>query len=167
MAHHQSAKKRIRQDEKKRLHNRYYKNQPVAIKKVREMEDPTEAEKQLPALFSMIDRLSKRNLFHANKAANLKSGLALAHKASRLGIYSVYELKSLFIPRDGEAFCSEKKNAPQERGRVKALQYAAAQIVDPLIAYLKYPPVIISPWSRVFSMNSLFVVSPAQATPAI
>jgi len=83
MAHHQSAKKRIRQDEKKRLHNRYYKNQPVAIKKVREMEDPTEAEKQLPALFSMIDRLSKRNLFHANKAANLKSGLALHIK--RLG----------------------------------------------------------------------------------
>jgi small subunit ribosomal protein S20 len=77
MAHHQSAKKRIRQDEKKRLHNRYYKKSTrTAIKKVREMEDQGEAEKQLPALFSMIDRLAKRNLFHPNKAANLKSGLA-------------------------------------------------------------------------------------------
>lgn len=78
MAHHKSAKKRIRQDEKKRLHNRYYKKSTrTALKKVREMEDPAEAEKQLPALFSMIDRLAKRNLFHPNKAANLKSGLAI------------------------------------------------------------------------------------------
>ena len=77
MAHHKSAKKRIRQDEKKRLHNRYYKKSTrTAIKKVREMEDKGEAEKQLPGLFSMIDRLAKRNLFHPNKAANLKSGLA-------------------------------------------------------------------------------------------
>jgi small subunit ribosomal protein S20 len=77
MAHHKSAKKRIRQDEKKRLHNRYYKKSTrTAIKKVREMEDKGEAEKQLPSLFSMIDRLAKRNLFHPNKAANLKSGLA-------------------------------------------------------------------------------------------
>jgi small subunit ribosomal protein S20 len=76
MAHHKSAKKRIRQDEKKRLHNRYYKKSTrTAIKKVREMEDKDEAEKMLPRLFSMIDRLAKRNLFHANKAANLKSGL--------------------------------------------------------------------------------------------
>ena len=77
MAHHKSAKKRIRQDEKKRLHNRYYKKSTrTAIKKMREMEDKGEAEKQLPSLFSMIDRLAKRNLFHPNKAANLKSGLA-------------------------------------------------------------------------------------------
>ncbi len=77
MAHHKSAKKRIRQDEKKRLHNRYYKKSTrTAIKKLREMEDRGEAEKQLPRLFSMIDRLAKRNLFHPNKAANLKSGLA-------------------------------------------------------------------------------------------
>ena len=84
MAHHKSAKKRIRQDEKKRLHNRYYKKSTrTAIRKVREMEDKGEAEKQLPSLFSMIDRLAKRNLFHPNKAANLKSGLA--KHISRLG----------------------------------------------------------------------------------
>jgi len=77
MAHHKSAKKRIRQDEKKRLHNRYYKKSTrTAIAKVRGMEEKAEAEKQLPRLFSMIDRLAKRNLFHPNKAANLKSGLA-------------------------------------------------------------------------------------------
>ena len=77
MAQHQSAKKRIRQDAKKRLHNRYYKKSTrTAISRLRSTEDKAEAEKQLPRLFSMIDRLAKRNLFHANKAANLKSGLA-------------------------------------------------------------------------------------------
>lgn len=77
MAHHKSAKKRIRQDAKKRLHNRYYKKSTrTAIRKLRDTEDQSDAEAQLPKLFSMIDRLAKRNLFHANKAANLKSGLA-------------------------------------------------------------------------------------------
>ncbi|MEL7162218.1 MAG: 30S ribosomal protein S20 [Bacteroidota bacterium] len=77
MAHHKSAQKRIRQDAKKRLHNRYYKKSTrTAIAKLRTTEDKNEAEQQLPKLFSMIDRLAKRNLFHPNKAANLKSGLS-------------------------------------------------------------------------------------------
>jgi small subunit ribosomal protein S20 len=78
MAHHKSAKKRIRQDEKKRLHNRYYKKSTrTAIKKLREMEDEGEAAKFLPKVASMIDNLSKRNIWHKNKAANLKSSLTL------------------------------------------------------------------------------------------
>ena len=76
MAHHKSAKKRIRQDEKKRLHNRYYKKSTrTAIKKLRDMEEAGEAAKFLPKVFSMIDRLAKRNIWHKNKAANLKSSL--------------------------------------------------------------------------------------------
>ena len=76
MAHHKSAKKRIRQDEKKRVHNRYYKKTArTAIKKLREMEDKAEAGKFLPKVVSMIDRLAKRKTWHANKASNLKSSL--------------------------------------------------------------------------------------------
>ncbi len=76
MAHHKSAKKRIRQDAIKRLRNRYYKKSTrTSIQKLREMTDKVEAEKFLPKVVSMIDKLAKRNLFHANKAANLKSGL--------------------------------------------------------------------------------------------
>ncbi|MEL6275925.1 MAG: 30S ribosomal protein S20 [Bacteroidota bacterium] len=76
MAHHKSSQKRIRQDAKKRLHNRYYKKSTrTAIRKFRELDNRAEAEKQLPKLFSLIDRLAKRNLWHKNKAANLKSGL--------------------------------------------------------------------------------------------
>lgn len=77
MAHHQSAKKRIRQDARKRLHNRYYKKSTrTAIAKLRSMEDPKEAADFMPKVVSMIDSLAKRNIWHDNKASNLKSKLA-------------------------------------------------------------------------------------------
>lgn len=76
MAQHQSSKKRIRQDAKIRLRNRYYKKSTrSAIQKLREMEDGAEAKKFLPHVVSMIDRLAKKNTWHKNKASNLKSKL--------------------------------------------------------------------------------------------
>lgn len=76
MAHHKSAKKRIRQSAKKRLHNRYYKKTTrTAIQKLRDMEDHTDAVKFLPKVISMVDKLAKRGIFHKNKANNLKSKL--------------------------------------------------------------------------------------------
>jgi small subunit ribosomal protein S20 len=76
MAHHKSAKKRIRQDLIKRLRNRYYKKSTrTSILKLREMTDKLEAGKYLPKVISMIDKLAKRKLWHKNKAANLKSSL--------------------------------------------------------------------------------------------
>jgi small subunit ribosomal protein S20 len=76
MAHHKSAKKRIRQDMIKRLRNRYYKKSTrTSIQKLRALTDKVEAAKFLPKVISMIDKLAKRNLWHKNKAANLKSGL--------------------------------------------------------------------------------------------
>ncbi len=76
MAHHKSALKRIRQDQKKRLHNRFYhKSTRTAIKKLRKMTDKEQAKAFLPSVISMIDRLAKRNIIHSNKAGNLKSKL--------------------------------------------------------------------------------------------
>ncbi|MFT7588750.1 MAG: small subunit ribosomal protein S20 [Limisphaerales bacterium] len=76
MAHHQSAKKRIRQDAVKRLRNRYYgKTTRNAIRKFRSTEEKGEAVKMLPGLVAMIDKLAKRNIIHRNKAGNLKSSL--------------------------------------------------------------------------------------------
>lgn len=76
MAHHKSALKRIRQNEKRRLQNRYYKKTTrTAIKNLRELKDKAEADKFLPKVVSMIDKLAKRGNIHRNKAANLKSGL--------------------------------------------------------------------------------------------
>jgi small subunit ribosomal protein S20 len=77
MANHKSSKKRMRQDAKKRLENRYYKKTTrTAIKALREMEDKEEAQKFFPKVVSMIDKLAKRNTWHKNKANNLKSKLA-------------------------------------------------------------------------------------------
>ena len=76
MAHHKSALKRIRQDAKIRLRNRYYKKSTrTAIAKLRGMTDAKEAAGFLPKVISMIDKLAKKNTWHKNKAANLKSKL--------------------------------------------------------------------------------------------
>lgn len=76
MAHHKSSKKRIRQDEKKRDRNRFKKKTTrTAIKTLREISDKAEAEKFLPKVVSLIDKLAKKNTWHPNKAANLKGKL--------------------------------------------------------------------------------------------
>ena len=78
MANHKSALKRIRSNEAKRLRNKYqHKTTRNAISKLRNMEDKKEAEKMLPSVTTMIDKLAKRNIIHKNKAANLKSSLQL------------------------------------------------------------------------------------------
>ncbi|HOY08126.1 MAG TPA: 30S ribosomal protein S20 [Saprospiraceae bacterium] len=76
MAHHKSALKRIRQNEKRRLQNRYYKKTArTAIKNLRDLKEKADALSFLPKVVSMIDRLAKRGNIHRNKASNLKSGL--------------------------------------------------------------------------------------------
>ena len=82
MANHKSALKRIRSNEARRLRNRYqHKTVRNAIRVLRETDNKKDAEKQFPSVVSMIDKLAKNNVIHANKAANLKSSLA-KHVAS-------------------------------------------------------------------------------------
>ena len=74
MANHKDALKRVRQNEKRRLHNRYYaKNMRNEVRKFRALTDKSEAEAQLPKIYSIIDKVAKRGIIHRNKAANLKS----------------------------------------------------------------------------------------------
>ena len=76
MATHKSAIKRIRQTEKRRLLNKYFhKTTRNAIKKLQDMKTKKEATSLLPKVTSMLDKLSKRNIIHKNKASNLKSKL--------------------------------------------------------------------------------------------
>lgn len=76
MAHHKSAKKRIRSNEKKRVENRYYaKTMRNALRDFRALEDKATASERLPKMLSIIDKLAKRTVIHKNKAANLKSKL--------------------------------------------------------------------------------------------
>jgi small subunit ribosomal protein S20 len=78
MANHASAEKRNRQSQKRRLHNRYYARRTRnAIKALRNTTDKATALEMLPKVSSMLDKLAKINVIHSNKAANLKSGIAV------------------------------------------------------------------------------------------
>ncbi len=76
MANHKSSVKRIRQDKKKALHNKYYaKTMRNAVRKLRALTDKEEALKLYPSVQKMLDKLAKTNIIHKNKASNLKSKL--------------------------------------------------------------------------------------------
>ena len=78
MANHKSSVKRIRQAEKRKLHNRYYaKTARNAVRKMRATTEKAVAAEMLPKVSAMLDKLAKRNIIHKNKANNLKSKLAL------------------------------------------------------------------------------------------
>lgn len=76
MANHKSALKRVRQTESRNERNRYQsKTARNAVRKLRGTTDKKAAEKLLPDVNSMLDKLAKKNLIHKNKAANLKSSV--------------------------------------------------------------------------------------------
>lgn len=78
MANHKSALKRIRSSEARRVRNKYYhKTTRNAIKELKELTSKKDAEKKLPEVVSMVDKLAKKNVIHKNKAANIKSKLAI------------------------------------------------------------------------------------------
>jgi len=77
MAHHLSAKKRIRQTESKRVKNKYHaRTTRTAVKKLRGTTDKASATEQYSEVVSMLDKLAKNNIIHKNKASNLKSKLS-------------------------------------------------------------------------------------------
>ena len=77
MANHKSSLKRVRSDETKRLRNRYQlKSTRTAVKILKGMKAKKEAQDFFKKVSSMLDKLSKRNIIHSNKAANNKSKLA-------------------------------------------------------------------------------------------
>lgn len=77
MAHHLSAKKRIRQTEVKRVRNKYAaRTTRNAVKQLRSTTEKEAAAEQYPKVVSMLDKLAKNNVIHKNKADNLKSKLS-------------------------------------------------------------------------------------------
>ena len=76
MANHKSALKRIRQSDKKRLLNKYqHKTARNAVRNLRATTVKKDATALLPKVVALLDKLTKRNIIHKNKAANLKSKL--------------------------------------------------------------------------------------------
>jgi len=76
MAHHKSAIKRIRTNEKARLRNKFYRStMKTAIKKVRLAESKEVAQANLNQAISILDRLAAKGIIHKNNAAHKKAKL--------------------------------------------------------------------------------------------
>jgi len=76
MANHKSALKRIRQNAVRRDRNKHqHKTARNAVRDLRSETDKKVAEKQLPEVIALLDKLAKNNVIHSNKASNLKSKL--------------------------------------------------------------------------------------------
>jgi small subunit ribosomal protein S20 len=87
MANTKSSKKRIETAQRNRLRNRFYKSSVRTLIKVflkdldtykssQNIEDKEKAQKVLNSIYSLIDKGTKKNVFHKNTAANKKSQLA-------------------------------------------------------------------------------------------
>lgn len=76
MPQHKSAIKRLRQDEKRRKHNRTRRSKMRTLnKKVLSSTDKETAEQNLKAAVSLIDKLSVKGILHKNTAARKKAAL--------------------------------------------------------------------------------------------
>ncbi len=76
MAHHKSAKKRIRQNEKRRLRNQSTRSKINTLsKKVLKSKDKEEAMKLLREAVAFIDKSAGKGILHKNTAARRKSRL--------------------------------------------------------------------------------------------
>lgn len=87
MANNKSAKKRIQTNERNRLQNRFYKSSVQTLTKkffknleiYKASQNPDEKEqltKMLGSVYSLIDKGTKKNVFHKNTAARKKAQLA-------------------------------------------------------------------------------------------
>jgi small subunit ribosomal protein S20 len=80
MPHSRSSKKRVRQNEKRRLANRVVvgamRTAEKAVLSLLAEGKAQDAEKALPYAFQRLDKAAKRHVIHRNTAANHKSKLA-------------------------------------------------------------------------------------------
>jgi small subunit ribosomal protein S20 len=77
MAHHKSAIKRIKTNERSRQYNKHYKSDAnAAVKSVLGSKSKKDGSENLNTAFKKIDQLVHKNILHKNKAAHQKSHLS-------------------------------------------------------------------------------------------
>lgn len=92
MANSKSAEKRIEINERNRLRNRFYKSSARTLiknffkeleiyKTSKDPEDKEKVQKTLNSVYSLMDKATKKNVFHKNTAARKKAKLVSALKA--------------------------------------------------------------------------------------
>jgi small subunit ribosomal protein S20 len=93
MANSKSAKKRIGINKRNRLQNRFYKSSVRTLIKAfikdletykisQNLEDKEKVKKVLSSVYSLIDKGTKKNVFHKNAAARKKAKLAAYSKSA-------------------------------------------------------------------------------------
>ena len=93
MANNKSAKKRIETNKRNRLRNKYYKTSVKTLikfffanleiyKDSKNLEDQKKVQEILNSVYSLIDKGTKKNIFHKNMAARKKAKLSAYLKAS-------------------------------------------------------------------------------------
>ena len=93
MANSKSAEKRIQTNERNRLQNRFYKSSTRTLIKAffkdletykasQSPEDKQKVQKMLSSVYSLIDKGTKKNVFHKNAAARKKAKLAAYLKSA-------------------------------------------------------------------------------------
>jgi small subunit ribosomal protein S20 len=93
MANTKSAEKRIQTNERNRLENRLYKSSVRTLTKKflkdleiykdsQNSEQKEKLQKMLSAVYSLIDKGTKRHVFHKNTAARKKAQLAASLKVA-------------------------------------------------------------------------------------
>ena len=91
MANNKSAKKRILINERNRLQNRFYKTSVRTLTKMflnsldiyktnKTLENKQKAQTILNSIYSLIDKGTKKKIFHKNTASRKKAKLALRLK---------------------------------------------------------------------------------------
>ena len=76
MAHHKSAKKRVRSSKKRQERNKAALSKvKTMIKKVYATEDAVEAQKNLKEVVSFLDKTASKGRIHKNNVARKKSAL--------------------------------------------------------------------------------------------
>lgn len=93
MANNKSAKKRIEINKRNRLRNKYYKTSVRTLIKLffanleiyknsQTVEDKKKVQDILSSVYSLMDKGTKKNIFHKNLAARKKAKLVASFKAS-------------------------------------------------------------------------------------
>ena len=93
MANNKSAEKRIQTNERNRSQNRFYKSSVRTLTKkflknleiYKDSQNPEQKEdlnKMLGSVYSLIDKATKKNVFHRNTAARKKAQLAACLKSA-------------------------------------------------------------------------------------
>ena len=93
MANNKSAKKRIEINKRNRLQNKYYKTSVRTLIKLffinleiyKESQDANDKQKLqeiLSSIYSLMDKVTKKNIFHKNMASRKKAKLAAYLKSA-------------------------------------------------------------------------------------